>query len=362
MKKQKLITNKLPIVLAIDTSCDDTSVAVTQGWVVLANVIASQTELHQKYGGVFPTVAKLAHRENIQPTIKLALQRAKLGWPDIDLIAVTQGPGLAPALEVGILAAKQLAEKHHLPLVPVNHLEGHLLSPLAIRKGRGSNLNQQITPHLPALGMVVSGGHSQFVLVEKIGSYHVLGQTLDDAAGECLDKIGRMLNLGYPAGPVIEEFAKKGNAKAYQFPLPLTTTKDFNLSFSGLKTFAKNKLAELTDDGKKVLSQQQVYDFAASTQFGVFRHLTYKLTKILESYQVKEVWLGGGVAANIELRKMIRKTIKPLKLKVTYSKKLCMDNAAMIGIVAGNQLSTISHKPIAIDRQPQLTITSTAGK
>ncbi len=362
MKKPKLITNKLPTVLAIDTSCDDTSVAITQGWVVLANVIASQTELHQKYGGVFPTVAKLAHRENIQPTIDLALKRARLSSKDINLIAVTQGPGLAPALEVGILAAQQLADQYRLPLIPVNHLEGHLLSPLAVRKSRGPNFNQQFAHHLPALSIIVSGGHTQFVLVEKIGSYQVLGQTLDDAAGECLDKIGRMLNLGYPAGPIIEEFAKKGNAKAYQFPLPLTTTKDFNLSFSGLKTFAKNKLAELTDNGQKVLSQQQVYDFAASAQYGVFRHVTYKLTKILETHQVKEIWLGGGVAANIELRKMIRKTIKPLKLKVPYSKKLCMDNAAMIGIVAGSQLPMIGQQHTTIDRQPRLVLTNTANK
>lgn len=377
-------TVQLPLILAIDTSCDDTSAAVTSGTTILSNVIASQTELHKPYGGVFPTVAKLAHKENIDKTVAVALKRAQKTWSEIDAIAVTVGPGLAPALEVGISRAKEWAEEYKKPLLPVNHIEGHVLSVLArpVSKTAVTQKNNSKNPELqfPALSVIVSGGHTQFVLIKKIGEYEILGATLDDAAGECLDKIGRMLNLGYPAGPVIEQFAKLGNPKAYAFPLPLTTVKTFDLSFSGLKTFARNLLEKETVE--QPLSKQQICDFCASIQYAVFRHICYKLNKIFEEYSVREVWLGGGVAANTELRKMLRETIniaeknktkksssnfnkltlkadtKTSEAKITfrspYTKKLCMDNAAMIGVVGsyhfknGNfatQLSEIQRLP-----------------
>lgn len=409
------------LILAIDTSCDDTSAAVTSGTTILSNVIASQTQLHKEYGGVFPTVAKQAHKENITPVIAVALKRAKVSIKDISAIAVTQGPGLAPALEIGIDTARELAKKYNKPLIAINHLEGHLLSVLAKPKQRklqnSNSKNQPVIPsdnvmkvkeshqqkmlvntphstlHFPALSLIISGGNTLFVLVKSIGEYEVLGSTIDDAAGECLDKVGRMLGLGYPAGPVIEQFAKLGNSKAYEFPLPMTTSGDFNLSFSGLKTQARNniekiqitnfippftkegiKLQESTshiqsfDNAQGKLTKQQTYDFCASFQFAVFRHITYKLKKILEKYEIKEVWLGGGVAANITLRSMIRSSIKEFKpqntnykkiwnfhsesdhplgeksavwslpLKVPYTKKLTVDNAAMIGIAAGFKL------------------------
>lgn len=337
------------LILSVDTSADDTSAAVTQGTRVLSNVIASQTQLHKQYGGIFPTVAKLAHRENIGPTIQAALQRAGVTEKQLDAVAVTQGPGLAPALEVGITAASELVKKLKLPLIPVNHLEGHMLSVLA----QPASAQRERELSFPVLGVIVSGGHTSFVLIKKLGQYQVLGQTLDDAAGECLDKVGRMLNLGYPAGSLIEKFAKQGDFKAIEFPLPLTMVKTFDVSFSGLKTFSKNllKASEDTD-----MSQQELFDFCASLQYAVFRHICYKLEKILEQYQVKEIWLGGGVSANGTLRKMIRQTAKPfnLKLYTPYSKKLCMDNAAMIGIVAGTTKKTIS--PEMIDRTPNLSL------
>lgn len=318
-------------ILAIDTSCDDTSVAVVQGTRVMSNVVASQTQLHKQYGGVFPSVAKQAHKENLSPTTKAALQRANMSWADIDAVAVTQGPGLAPALETGISFAKELAVEHTKPLIPVNHIEGHVLSVLAVPKTKTATTS---TPQ-NALAVIVSGGHTEFVLVNKIGEYEVLGQTVDDAAGEVLDKVGRMLDLGYPAGPVIEEFAKKGDDTAFTFPLPMTMSGDFNMSFSGMKTAARNKIEVLTAEGK--LDKQAVYDFCASFQKAVFRAITYKLNKVLEKYKVSEVWLGGGVAANMSLRAALRTAIKPygLKLRVPYTKKLCSDNAAMIGVVAG---------------------------
>lgn len=376
-------------ILAIDTSCDDTSAAVTQGLVVRSNVIASQTELHKPYGGVFPTVAKMAHKENIDRVVALALQRAQVSWSEIEAVAVTVGPGLAPALEVGIAEAKQLATDHNLPLIPVNHIEGHLLSVLAkpAKKsvGKSGNHNelvgaehakieddkQKSAPQLPALSVIVSGGHTEFVLVHEMGKYEILGATLDDAAGECLDKIGRMLNLGYPAGPVIEQFAKRGNADRYEFPLPLTQVKNYDLSFSGLKTFTRNFLEAKTKEAP--MTQQEIYDFCASAQYGVFRHICYKLNKILEVHGVQELWLGGGVAANMKLRTMLRQVIKENNknskhlekietFRVPYTKKLCMDNAAMIGLVAGTKMSLTKTKPCSaeelekIERQPRLAL------
>lgn len=337
---------KLPLLLAIDTSCDDTAAAVTQGFEVLSNVVASQTQLHKQYGGVFPTVAKQAHKENLDPTIAVALQRAGMTLDEVDAVAVTQGPGLAPALETGITKAQSLATESGKPLIPVNHIEGHLLSVLAVPKDR-----KVIEPKLPALSVIVSGGHTEFVLVTKIGEYQRLGWTIDDAAGEALDKVGRMLDLGYPAGPVIEQFAKLGNDTAFDFPLPMTTSGDYNVSFSGLKTYARNLLAKLEET--QPLTQHQTYDFCASFQKAVFRAITYKLDKILREYEVQEVWLGGGVAANMTLRKMLRATIKTysLHLRVPYTKKLCSDNAAMIGIAA-----RLKNQQSKFERMPRLAL------
>ncbi|HYD34977.1 MAG TPA: tRNA (adenosine(37)-N6)-threonylcarbamoyltransferase complex transferase subunit TsaD [Vitreimonas sp.] len=342
-----------PLVLAIDTSCDETSVAVTQGTTVLSNIVASQAQLHKQYGGVFPTVAKQAHRENLAPTVAAALKRAGLTLPDIQALAVTQGPGLAPALEVGLEFAKQLAAEHQLPLIPVNHIEGHVVSVLAKPKTQHS---QSPALRFPVLSLIISGGHSDFVLVNKIGEYQRLGWTIDDAAGEVLDKVGRMLDLGYPAGPVIEQFAKLGDATTFKFPLPMTTSRDFNLSFSGMKTYSRNLLTKLETENK--LDKQTVYDFAASFQKGVFRALTYKLEKLLGAHpEIKAVWLGGGVAANMTLRQSLRQLLKPhgLRLSTPYTKKLCGDNAAMIGVAAGLRWAEglVPAEPQNIDRRPR---------
>ncbi len=349
---------KHPVILAIDTSCDDTSASVVFNQTVLSNIIASQTELHKPYGGVFPTVAKQAHKENIEATVKLAIKRANtnikkyhlslkaISLQSIDALAVTIGPGLAPALEVGINYTKKLAKQYQKPIIAINHIEGHALSQLA------QAINKPVKKiKFPVLSIVVSGGHTQFIFFNKIGSYQVIGTTIDDSAGECLDKIGRMLNLGYPAGHIIEKFAKQGNQQEITFPLPMTTTKNFNMSFSGLKTFARNYLEN--NYGKSSLTKQQVYDFCASAQYGVFRHIMYKLGKALKEYKPKEVWLGGGVSSNIKLRQMIRQTIKKTlpstnpPLKTPYTKKLCMDNASMIGVVA-------SYKPKQNNNQDKL--------
>ncbi len=328
-----------PFILAIDTSCDDTSAAVTSGQVVLSNVVASQTQLHKEFGGVFPTVAKQAHKENIDPVIRAALKRAQVSLKDISAIAVTQGPGLAPALEVGIEKAKQLCRENDLSLIAVNHIEAHALSALAQPNTNSEttllahpNINQL---EFPLLSIVVSGGHTEFILIKDIGVYERVGFTVDDAAGEALDKFGRMVDFGYPAGAVIEQFAKKGDHKKYTFPLPMTTSGNANMSFSGLKTSARNMTEELRGQGP--LSPQVIFDLCASFQYAVFRSITYKLNKLLQHTTLFGVLLGGGVAANNTLRTTLRQTLKPYKLKLytPYTKKLCIDNAAMIGLVGG---------------------------
>lgn len=355
-------------ILAIDTSCDDTSAAVTDGHMVLSNVVASQVELHKEFGGVFPTVAKQAHKERIAPVVQLALKRAGIDKRELRAVAVTQGPGLAPALEVGVEFAKSYAADLELPLVPVNHIEGHILSVLAKPRSRGSATQQTADIHAakhfamqyPCLSLVISGGHTEFVLVHEPGRYERIGWTVDDAAGEALDKFGRMVDLGYPAGPVVEQFAKLGNSRAFAFPLPMTTTDNFLMSFSGLKTSARRKVEELTTT--QPLTKQQIIDLCASFQYAVFHAITYKLNKyLLKRYADPSqpplfgVWLGGGVAANSTLRKMLRKTVQAynLQLHVPYSKKLCSDNAAMIGVAAavhGDEFSDSSRS--TIERKP----------
>lgn len=350
-------------ILAIDTSCDDTSIAIVEDEVVLVNIIASQVELHKQFGGVFPTVAKQAHQENLEPSLMLALKRTGLGIEQIDAIGITVGPGLAPALEVGITFAKKLAIDHQKPLIAVNHIEGHLLSPLAKRKSRGKIAHKTKIKY-PVLGLVISGGHSDFILMKSEASYERVGFTIDDAAGECLDKIGRMIGLGYPAGAVIEEFAKKGDEKKFEFPLPMTESRDYNLSFSGMKTFARNLIGKLEQEAKETglghLDQQTIFDLCASAQYGVFRHILHKLEKFLEKESVAELWLGGGVAANVTLRKLLRFKANQhgLKFRSPIHKKLCADNAAMIGVVAAQKLarseSLTKKKQIdQLDRMPR---------
>lgn len=355
----------LPVCLAIDTSCDDTSAAVVQGAKVISSVVSSQIALHAPYGGVFPTVAKLAHAQNIEPTVARALARAQLTTVDqLDAVAVTVGPGLAPALEVGINYARQLALTNHRPLLAINHLEGHLWSPLLRpRTSAGEFDRQNWTKN--SLGLVISGGHTQFIHINHFGDYQTLGQTLDDAAGECLDKIGRMLNLGYPAAPVVEELAKTGDAKRFPFPLPLTDHHDYNLSFSGLKTFARNLIVKLQTD--KQLDRQTIADVCASAQAGVFRHLSYKLDKLLTSWQWTDeatplhFFIGGGVAQNLALRHQLRLLTKkyPLILHFPYHARFCSDNAAMIGLVANSKISQeneLDSQVNTIERQPNLMI------
>lgn len=347
-------------ILAIDTSCDDSSAAVVCGQVVLSNVIATQS--HAKYGGVFPTVAKEEHLKNTLPVVMRALELAGVSFDELAAVAVTQGPGLAPALEVGLNVAKSLASEHHLPLIAINHIEGHALSPLATPRGEilienleSLKASGRLTLdryfakpveqlEFPVLSIVVSGGHTDFILIEKIGVYKRLGFTVDDAAGEALDKFGRLVELPYPAGAMIEKLAAQGDAHKYLFPIPMTTSGNFNLSFAGLKTSVKTMIEKIKSANEEVgitaepaLTEREVIDLCASFQFAVFRAITYKLQKIQKEYHCSTIFLGGGVAANKTLRAAITE-VTGLPLYVPYSMELCRDNAAMIGLVAGFKL------------------------
>ncbi|MCL2110289.1 tRNA (adenosine(37)-N6)-threonylcarbamoyltransferase complex transferase subunit TsaD [Microgenomates group bacterium] len=360
----------MPIILAIDTSCDDTSVAILNNERVLVNIIASQVALHIPYGGVFPTIARQEHARNIDRCLALALKKAQLDFSRLDALAVTYGPGLAPALEVGVAKAKELALKHRLPLIPVNHIAGHALSPL---------LDKSLTIPLPLLAIVVSGGHTDFILIKDLNNWQLLGATLDDAAGEALDKIGRLLGLDYPAAATLEKLAASAlpnpQLDAFlKFPLPLTARKDFNLSFSGLKTHAKNRLRMLERReqidllGLESKREDFLASFALAAQTGVFRHLTYKLTRLLTHLKTTTpndfpsiVFLGGGCAANKTLRQTLRATLKPfnLSLRVPSSRRFCADNAAMIAFIAMLNPSHALGTPEeinALQRNPQLTI------
>lgn len=314
-------------ILAIETSCDDTCAAVLENDRLISNVISSQIDLHAKWGGVVPDIAKRAHMERIEPVIKEVLKRAKTKIEDVDAIAVTVGPGLAIALGVGVNKAKELAIEYDKKLIGVNHVEGHMLANLI--KNKEGKPDRKI--EFPALDLTVSGGHTRLVLINSIGDYTVIGETLDDAAGEALDKAAKMMGLGYPGGPIIERLAKTGDIKYLKLPRPLSTQKNFDYSFSGLKTSFYYQIK----DWPKEKIGENLANLSASFQDAVFDSLLIKFKKAIEFYNPKTLMASGGVMSNLELRKRIRKLAKefntPLLLPV--KKEFNTDNAAMIGVV-----------------------------
>lgn len=317
-------------ILAIDTSCDETSVAVTNGRKVLSNVVYSQVLLHKKWGGVVPSIAKRAHEERIDLVVEEALRKSKIKDPksQIDYIAVTQGPGLAVALEVGIKKAKELSEKYQKKLISVNHLEGHIYSAF-VQNSKG---NPQRDFKFPYLALIVSGGHTEFVIFKDHLSYEIIGSTLDDASGEALDKAAKLLGLGYPGGPVLERLARDaGNIDSHNFPRPMLRSKDLNFSFSGLKTsfyyFLKENPNKISD----------IKRLASSFQEAVFDTLIKKTKMAIKQTGINRLVIGGGVIANMRLRKLMRDLVKKYQGEVVFPtyKYLTGDNAAMIGVVAG---------------------------
>lgn len=345
------------IILGIDTSCDETSVGITSDLRVLSNVVSSQVRFHQKFGGVVPFLAQRLHKERIDQVVELALRRTNLTWKRIDAIAVTQGPGLAPALEVGIQKAKELALAYKKPLYAVNHMAGHLTS-CFLQVG-----SRSVSPPLyPILALLVSGGHTELVINSKPGHYQIIGQTLDDALGEAYDKVAKMLGLGYPGGKLIAKLAEEGNPKAFSLPIPLQHRKDLNFSYSGLKNAVRLLVYDLKNGHHDIiLRQSEIQDVAAVFQDVALDSALLKVKRALEEYpEVKFLLLAGGVAANTVLRKKIRKVCKEknVSLKVPSNLKLCTDNAAMIAGAAflGIQARQQPEKPQIIDRKPGWTI------
>lgn len=316
-------------ILAIDTSCDETSASVVIGRRVLSHVEYSQVLMYKDWGGVVPSIAKRAHQERIDWVIERALKISKVGkLESIDAVAVTYGPGLAIALEVGILKAQEIAKKYKIPLIAVNHMEGHLYSPF-VQNSKG---NPKRDFSFPYIGLLVSGGHTEMVLFSDILHYEIIGETLDDAAGEALDKAARILGFGYPGGPIIERLSKEvNNEDAYQFPRPMRSSKIFDFSFSGLKTALLYKVKSLSEKEKN----SQINFLASSFQEAVFDSLVNKTKFAMRKWEIKNILLGGGVAVNQRLRIKLKKMVnlEGGSVKFPTYKYLNFDNAAMIGYV-----------------------------
>lgn len=343
------------IILGIDTSCDDTSIAVLEDRRVLANIISSQDKIHQEYGGVFPILAKRAHEQNFAPVLQEALQTAGLTPQDIDLIAITIGPGLAPSLEVGVTKAQELAQSWKKPLELIHHMEGHLLSALATDKNGTENLDPN-TVEFPALGILASGGHTEIVLMHGWGNYEILGETVDDALGEAYDKVARMLGLGFPGGAKVAKLAEQGNKNTYPLPVAMLQSGDFNVSYSGIKTAVMHLIKKITDNNTRSLTQTEIQDISASFQEAALKTLLKKIEKVLQKYPVKNVLLGGGVAANTVLRDRLTELLAPTgaTLSWPYSLQLCQDNGAMIAVAGFMHHSAKYHLVThVVDRRPQ---------
>ncbi len=313
MNSEKDIT-----ILAIETSCDETAASVVRnGYEVLSNVVNSQIESHKRFGGVVPEVASRHHVENITMVIEEALVEAHMTWDDIDAVAVTEGPGLIGALLVGINAAKALALAHSKPLIPVHHIAGHVYA---------NHIEERLT--FPMLALVISGGHTELVLMKDHMAFEVIGETRDDAVGEAYDKVARTIDLPYPGGPHVDRLAASGE-DILEFPRPIMD--DYDFSFSGLKSAVINKLHNLNQKGISYNKE----DVAASFQASVIDVLTTQTFKALKDYDIKQLLICGGVAANRGIRARMETMCDSNDVKLLIPPlNLCTDNAAMIGAAA----------------------------
>ncbi len=310
----------MTLIFAIETSCDETSAAVIKdGREILGHTVASQEAIHAKYGGVFPEVASRKHVEVIGPIVTEALEQAQVGWDEIDCIAVTKGPGLVGSLLVGVNMAKGLSLATNIPLLGVNHIEGHIYSQWLT--------DQADDIDFPLVVLIVSGGHTELYLMTDHCEYRHLGGTLDDAAGEAFDKVGRLLGLPYPGGPHIDKAAKLGDPTRFEFPRAVMQD-GYNFSFSGLKTAAMREIQKLERAGEKL----PINDLAAGFQQAVVDALVIKTGRAVAETRAKGVHIAGGVSANSQLRReMAERLDVPVRTPPLF---LCTDNAAMIGAIA----------------------------
>ncbi|MCQ2283018.1 MAG: tRNA (adenosine(37)-N6)-threonylcarbamoyltransferase complex transferase subunit TsaD [Bacteroidales bacterium] len=331
------------IILAIESSCDDTSAAVLRGDRILSNVIASQ-KVHEQYGGVVPELASRAHQQNIVPVVDAAIKNAEIEKTDIDAVAFTRGPGLLGSLMVGVSFAKSFSQALNIPLIEVNHLQGHVLSHF-IKENDESQV-----PQFPFICLLVSGGHTQILLLKSHFEMEVLGETIDDAAGEAIDKAAKIMDLGYPGGPIIDRLAKEGNPDAYQFATP--NIPGNNYSFSGIKTsflyFLRDRLAENPN-----YIEEHKADLCASIQKCIVGFLIKKLERAVKQSGVKQIAIAGGVSANSLLRSELERLGQRHHWKVFIPKfQFCTDNAAMVGIAGyfkylNNDFADIALPPYA---------------
>jgi len=345
-------------ILAIETSCDDTCVSIVKcknkrrrpksNFEILSNLISSQVKLHAKYGGVYPSLAKRGHQKNLPLVFKKALRKARN--PKIDLIAITVGPGLDPCLWIGVNFAKELSQNLNLPIVPLNHIEGHIYANWLHKKQRVENKKQIFS----SICLIVSGGHTQLILMKNHGQYKIIGETRDDAAGECFDKTARILGLEYPGGPAIEakasmevgsgeyeETEKKKSSELqtsdfrFHLPRPMIFQKNYDFSFSGLKTAVLYDFKSRSPKIRK--SKTYIREISKEIQSAIIDVLIYKTLKAVKEYKVKSLILGGGVVANKELKKQFQSAIKNQQLAIEFlvpPKIFCTDNAAMIAVAA----------------------------
>lgn len=354
-------------ILSIDTSCDETAAAITERRRVLSQSIFSQIVTHKQWGGVVPSLAKRVHEERIDGIIAQTLRKyaTYVGveqaevWNTIDAVAVTYGPGLAIALEVGIRKAKELAAAHGKPLVAVNHMEGHIYSSFV--QNRNGNPKREYT--FPYLALLISGAHTEIVLFSDHLTYKVLGETRDDAAGEAIDKAARMLGFGYPGGPVLERLSEQaGNSDIYKFPRPMVRSKDLNFSFSGLKTSFLYFTRAMTEKEKT----DSIRGLASSFQAAIFDTLVRKTASAMDMTGVNNLVVGGGVAANLHLRNLLKHMVTKRGGTVIFPsyKYLTGDNAAMIGVVAyyKAQKGLFVQDFSQLDRVPRLSLSEHFSK
>lgn len=315
-------TKERRLILAVESSCDETSVAVVEdGNQILSNIVASQIPSHQRFGGVVPEVASRHHVEQITLCMKEALTQAEVTPADLSGVAVTYGPGLVGALLVGISAAKAFSFAHDLPLIPINHMAGHIYAAQFVEDFQ-----------FPLMALLVSGGHTELVYMKEHGSYEVIGETRDDAAGEAYDKVGRVLGLPYPSGKKIDEMAHEGE-DTYHFPRAMLKEDNYDFSFSGLKSSVINTVHNAEQRGEEI----RPFDLATSFQASVVEVLVTKTLRACKDYQVKQLVIAGGVAANKGLRQGLELGLKEQLPEVSLIQpplKLCGDNAAMIGACA----------------------------
>ncbi len=335
-------------ILGIETSCDETGVAIyDEEKGLIANQLHTQIALHADYGGVVPELASRDHIRKLAPLLQAALQEAHLTAKDIDGIAYTSGPGLVGALLVGSTVARSLAYAWNVPAIGVHHMEGHLLAPML----------EENPPHFPFVALLVSGGHTQLVRVDGVGRYELLGESIDDAAGEAFDKTAKLLGLDYPGGAALARLALNGTPNRFAFPRPMTDRPGLDFSFSGLKTFAANTLHQvMKEEGE--LTEQSKADIAYAFQEAVVDTLAIKCKRALKQTSLKRLVIAGGVSANKQLRQTLAELMQQLGGEVFYPQpQFCTDNGAMIAYAGFLRLKQEQQQDLAIEVRPRWAMT-----